>query len=112
MWCFSSVRFDLRRDFHKEAAAYRPALPLSIPILAIWLAIGWLLGEISETFHFHNGSLLVPIFLGASGGGSEARDFDRQLILRWNQMYRARAYGNDDFIPFGIPALNETLSLD
>src|SRR4026207_773074 len=65
LWCFSSVRFDLRRDFHKEAAAYRPALPLSIPILAIWLAIGWLVGGISGNFHFYNGCLLVPLFLGA-----------------------------------------------
>jgi uncharacterized protein len=52
--------------FPLEAGAYRPALPLSIPILAIWLAVGWLLGEISERFQFHNGCLLVPIFLGAA----------------------------------------------
>ncbi|HEX5608141.1 MAG TPA: AbrB family transcriptional regulator [Candidatus Binatia bacterium] len=52
--------------FPLEAAAYRPALPLSIPILAFWLAVGWLLGEVSEKFHFHNGCLLVPIFLGAA----------------------------------------------
>jgi membrane AbrB-like protein len=52
--------------FPLEVGAYRPALPLSIPILAIWLAVGWLLGEISERFQFHNGCLLVPIFLGAA----------------------------------------------
>src|SRR5918992_2849105 len=48
-----------------EAAAYRPVLPLNFAILVPWLAISWLLGEISERFHFHNGCLLVPIFLGA-----------------------------------------------
>jgi len=49
-----------------EASAYRPTVPLIPSILAVWLAIGWLLGEISEKFHFHNGCLLVPIFLGAA----------------------------------------------
>src|ERR1044071_2957451 len=52
--------------FPLEAGAYRPALPLSIPILAIWLTVGWLLGEVSERLQFHNGCLLVPIFLGAA----------------------------------------------
>lgn len=51
--------------FPLEAAAYRPNLPLDFSILIPWLAIGWLLGEISEKFRFHNGCLLVPIFLGA-----------------------------------------------
>jgi len=49
-----------------EASAYRPAVPFIPSVLAVWLAIGWLLGEISEKFHFHNGCLLVPIFLGAA----------------------------------------------
>ena len=51
--------------FPLVAAAYRPNLPLDFSILIPWLAIGWLLGEISEKFRFHNGCLLVPIFLGA-----------------------------------------------
>ena len=51
--------------FPLVAAAYRPNLPLDFSILIPWLAVGWLLGEISERFHFHNGCLLVPIFLGA-----------------------------------------------
>ena len=46
-------------------AAYRPNLPLDFSTLIPWLAVGWLLGEISERLHFHNGCLLVPIFLGA-----------------------------------------------
>ncbi len=41
-------------------------MPFIPSVLAVWLAIGWLLGEISEKFHFHNGCLLVPIFLGAA----------------------------------------------
>ena len=51
--------------FPLVAAAYRPNLPLDFSILIPWLAVGWLLGEISERLHFHNGCLLVPIFLGA-----------------------------------------------
>ena len=52
--------------FPLEAAAYRPAVPLNPAILAVWLAVGWVLGEHSEKFRFHNGCLLVPIFLGAA----------------------------------------------
>jgi len=52
--------------FPLEVSAYRPTVPLDLSILAIWLAISWLLGEISEKFHFHNGCLLVPIFFGAA----------------------------------------------
>ena len=52
--------------FPLVAAAYRPDLPLDFSILTPWLAIGWLLGEISEKLHFQNGCLLVPIFLGAA----------------------------------------------
>jgi membrane AbrB-like protein len=49
-----------------EAAAYKPNLPLLPAILAIWLVISGILGEISERWHFHNGCLLVPIFFGAA----------------------------------------------
>ena len=52
--------------FPLVAAAYRPNLPLNLVLLVPWLAIGWLLGEISEKLRFHNGCLLVPIFLGAA----------------------------------------------
>jgi membrane AbrB-like protein len=48
-----------------EAAAYRPQLPLDVSILVPWLAVGYALGEISERLHFHNGCLLVPIFVGS-----------------------------------------------
>lgn len=49
-----------------EAAAYKPALPLVPAILALWLLISGILGELSERWHFHNGCLLVPIFFGAA----------------------------------------------
>ena len=52
--------------FPLVAAAYRPNLPLNFVLLVPWLAIGWLLGEISEKLRFHNGCLLVPIFAGAA----------------------------------------------
>lgn len=52
--------------FPLVAASYRPNLPLDFSILIPWLAAGWILGEISERLRFHNGCLLVPIFLGAA----------------------------------------------
>ena len=52
--------------FPLVAAAYRPDLPLDLSLLAAWLAISWLLGELSERLHFHNGCLLTPIFIGAA----------------------------------------------
>jgi membrane AbrB-like protein len=52
--------------FPLVAAAYRPNLPLDFFVLVPWLAIGWMLGEVSERLHFHNGCLLVPIFFGAA----------------------------------------------
>lgn len=52
--------------FPLVAAAYRPNLPLDISILVPWLALGWLAGEVTERFRFHNGCLLTPIFIGAA----------------------------------------------
>ena len=48
------------------ASAYRPAVPLDYPVLAVWLAAGFVCGGISERLHLHNGYLLTPIFLGAA----------------------------------------------
>ena len=48
------------------ASAYRPSVPLDYPVLALWLAIGFASGEISERCRLHNGYLLTPIFLGAA----------------------------------------------
>ncbi len=47
-------------------SAYRPNLPFDLTVLLPWLAVGWLLGEVSERWHFHNGCLLTPIFIGAA----------------------------------------------
>ena len=52
--------------FPLEAAAYRPDVPLNISILIPWLLTGFVLGEISERLHMHNGYLLMPIFFGAA----------------------------------------------
>ena len=49
-----------------EAASYRPTAPLDFTILAPWLILGCILGEISERMRFHNGYLLMPIFFGAA----------------------------------------------
>jgi membrane AbrB-like protein len=49
-----------------EAAAYRPQLPLDVPILVLWLAVGFLIGEITERLGLQNGYLLMPILLGAT----------------------------------------------
>ncbi|HEY1233241.1 MAG TPA: hypothetical protein VGH22_07665 [Candidatus Binatia bacterium] len=65
--------------FPPEDGAYRPALPLNIPILAIWLTAAWLLGEVSERLQFHNGCLLAPIFFGAAltMGGAQLSSVSR-----------------------------------
>jgi len=49
-----------------EIAAYRPQLALDPPVLVIWLAAGFLAGEIAERLRLHNGYMLMPIFIGAS----------------------------------------------
>jgi uncharacterized protein len=45
---------------------YKPQLPLDFPVLAIWLAAGYVLGAVSERLRLQNGHLLTPIFLGAA----------------------------------------------
>ncbi len=49
-----------------ETGDYRPAVPLDIGVLVPWLLAGFVLGEISERLHMHNGYLLMPIFFGAA----------------------------------------------
>ncbi|MGE5303034.1 MAG: AbrB family transcriptional regulator [Alphaproteobacteria bacterium] len=48
------------------ASAYRPTVPLDYSVLALWLAVGFVLGEVSERLRLHNGYLLTPIFFGAA----------------------------------------------
>ncbi|MBT5050393.1 MAG: AbrB family transcriptional regulator [Rhodospirillaceae bacterium] len=48
-----------------EASAYTPQLPFNIWILIPWLACGFLIGGVSEKLNFHNGYMMMPIFLGA-----------------------------------------------
>lgn len=49
-----------------EAAAYRPQLPLNLPVLAGWLAFGFLIGGVAERLRLHNGYLLMPVIVGAA----------------------------------------------
>lgn len=48
-----------------EISAYRPQLGLDVPVLIAWLGVGFLAGEISERLRFHNGYMMMPIFIGA-----------------------------------------------
>jgi membrane AbrB-like protein len=52
--------------FPLERSSYRPAVPLNFLILAPWLAVGCVLGEVSERLRLNNGHLLTPIFVGAT----------------------------------------------
>jgi membrane AbrB-like protein len=52
--------------FPLETSSYRPAVPLNFSILAPWLAVGCVLGEVSERLRLNNGHLLTPIFVGAT----------------------------------------------
>ena len=52
--------------FPLEVAAYRPVVPLDYSVLALWLAFGFVLGEVSERLRLQNGYLLAPILLGAT----------------------------------------------
>ncbi|MFT5439027.1 MAG: membrane AbrB-like protein [Alphaproteobacteria bacterium] len=48
-----------------DASPYIPKLPFDLPVLIIWLAAGFAVGEISERLHLHNGYMMMPIFMGA-----------------------------------------------
>ena len=49
-----------------ETGDYQPAVALDVDVLIPWLLAGFVLGEISERLHVHNGYLLLPIFFGAA----------------------------------------------
>lgn len=48
-----------------EGMPYKPQLPFDPVILVIWIAAGFLIGEIAERLRFHNGCMMMPIFVGA-----------------------------------------------
>ena len=48
------------------ASAYRPVVQLDYSTLIAWLAVGFVLGEVSERLGLQNGYLLMPIFFGAA----------------------------------------------
>lgn len=96
-----------------EILPYKPDLPVDYSILVIWLAAGFIVGEVSERLNFHNGCFMMPIFLGAglTMGGVELSlvpgwmaDFAQLmfgLILgeRYERAFFAR---HKMFIPFAI----------
>jgi uncharacterized protein len=48
-----------------DVSPYIPKLPFNLPVLIIWLAAGFAIGEISERLRLHNGYMMMPIFMGA-----------------------------------------------
>jgi membrane AbrB-like protein len=96
-----------------DTAAYTPLLPFSLWIFIPWLIVGAVLGGISEKLNFHNGYLMVPIFLsaGLTIGGVElsavpgwTTDFAQLmfgLVLgeRYERAFFAR---HKMFIPFAL----------
>ncbi len=65
------------------ASSYKPNLPFDLATLAVWLAAGAVLGEISERLRLQNGYLLAPIFFGAAltMGGVELSSVPHGLIV-------------------------------
>jgi membrane AbrB-like protein len=76
--------------FPLEAAAYRPNLPLDPPVLLLWLALGFLLGGISEKLRLHNGYLLTPIFFGA---GLTVSGFELSAVPHWMTDFAQLMFG-------------------
>jgi hypothetical protein len=76
--------------FPLEASPYRPSVPLDYLLLAPWLAVSCVLGEVSERFRFNNGYLLMPIFFGAAltvGG------FQLSAVPRWMTEFAQLMFG-------------------
>ncbi|HEV8719097.1 MAG TPA: AbrB family transcriptional regulator [Candidatus Binatia bacterium] len=76
--------------FPLEASAYRPSVPLDYSLLAPWLAVGCVLGEVSERFRFNNGYLLMPIFCGAA---LTVSGFQISAVPRWMTEFAQLMFG-------------------
>jgi membrane AbrB-like protein len=76
--------------FPLEASAYRPSVPLDYSLLAPWLAVGCVLGEVSERFRFNNGYLLMPIFFGAA---LTVSGFQLSAVPRWMTEFAQLMFG-------------------
>jgi len=49
-----------------DGEAYVPNLPFNLWVFILWLAAGFVIGGLAEKLRFHNGYMLMPIFLGAA----------------------------------------------
>ncbi|MEK9684101.1 MAG: AbrB family transcriptional regulator [Rhodospirillaceae bacterium] len=73
-----------------EILPYKPDLVVNYGLIAIWLLVGGLLGELSERLNFHNGCFMVPIFLGALLTMS---GFELSLIPGWMADFAQLMFG-------------------
>lgn len=96
-----------------EAAAYTPQLPFNLGIFIPWLVVGAVLGGLAEKINFHNGYLMVPIFLSAgltisgvelSEVPSWTTDFAQLMfgLVLGERYERAFFVRNKLFIPFAL----------
>lgn len=96
-----------------DASAYTPELPFDLRIFVPWLVVAAVLGGIAEKFHFHNGYLMIPIFLsaGLTIGGVElsavpgwTTDFAQLMFgLVLGERYERAFFARHKlFIPFAL----------
>ena len=65
-------------------------MPLDVGVLVPWLLAGFVLGEISERLHIHNGYLLMPIFFGAAFTASEIQ---LSAVPQWMTQFAQLMFG-------------------
>lgn len=96
-----------------DASAYTPQLRFNLWIFVPWLLAGAVIGGVAEKLNFHNGYLLLPIFLGAglTIGGVElsavpgwTTDFAQLLFgLILGERYEKAFFARHKlFIPFAL----------
>ena len=73
-----------------ETGDYRPTVPLDVGILVPWLLAGFVLGEVSERLHVHNGYLLLPMFFGAAFTVSEVQ---LSAVPQWMTQFAQLMFG-------------------